>query len=485
MRRIPLLGLVLLPALVWSPAMAQDAPAGGTIAWAETLPVAMAAAKESKKPVMVCINAKFVDGRDVEEPAAKGLREVVYRDARIVKRSADFVCVLLTPQGGVSEYDVLRALGIEGTLVSPQHIFISSEGDRILLRKPYWSHGSGDPAVKALLQMMDDAMAVASGKAPTKPGEGPAAPASGPEREAWIAERLAKVAGGGELRDQAAGDLAREDRDGDCLNPLLALLKERKDDVKLAVAVVRALGRDGLERAALPVADMLSHKDETVRGNAAVSLEYIGSHDEKVLAALMKHLAKEKDEAILNHSWRALGRCGVGNNNARAALLKEASAAKSEFASYGPCIGLAYWKGDKKAARGVEKMLKQIGVPGGRRGGGQDVVKRGLVSWTLACIGDPESDRFVKDELIDGLKNVKDYWVEMLKTFWFNVAEACNGQEGALERVEGGVRTIVTYAKSFNEERYTTNLLDAYRKGRESTGFKPLGEHLLDDGDGK
>jgi hypothetical protein len=69
---------------------------------------------------------------------------------------------------------------------------------------------------------------------------------------------------------------------------------------------------------------------------------------------------------------------------------------QSEFASYGPYIALAYFEKGKAAARGVEKILKQIGIPGGRRGGGGNSVKRGLVSWTLASIGNSKSGAFFK-----------------------------------------------------------------------------------------
>ena len=48
----------------------------------------------------------------------------------------------------------LRLLGIEGDIVSPQHIFVHPSGDKILLRREYWSHGKGEEAVTALLAMM-------------------------------------------------------------------------------------------------------------------------------------------------------------------------------------------------------------------------------------------------------------------------------------------------------------------------------------------
>lgn len=487
MHRPALLALLLLPAVL-APAAAEEHPAGDGIAWAGDLVTAMAGAKESKKVVMVCVNAQFVEGRQEEEPAAKGLREVVYRDPRIVKRSRDFACVFLTPRGGSADYNALRALGVEGAITSPQHIFIAPEGDRILLRKAYWSHGKGEPAVTALLELMDQAAEAAKGKAPAPApapaGEGPGAPPEGDQRALWIGLRLQEVRDMPAERERSLEVLIRADRGGDCTSPLVAMLGDPKADAALLVAVVRALGRDGLEAAALPVAHLLSHREEAVRGNAAVSLEYIGSRDEKVIAALLKHVGREKNESIANHAFRALGRCGVKDARARALLLTEANSAKSEFASYGPCIGLAYFAKDKAAARGVEKLLKQVGVPGGRRGGGQDIVKRGLVSWTLASIGDPDSARFVEEEMIDGLKNVKAFWVDGLREFWWGVVAACKGEEGALGRVEGGVRGFAQFARGGDMGRYgaeTRNLMDDYRAGRGAAGFKPKGDGLLDE----
>ncbi|MHC4339757.1 MAG: hypothetical protein ACYSX0_06050 [Planctomycetota bacterium] len=101
-----------------------------------------------------------------------------------------------------------------------------------------------------------------------------------------------------------------------------------------------------------------------------MSLECIGDRHKNVVAALSRTAGKEKNRVIANHMCSALGRCGVGDSKARSILLKKCAGTKSEFASYGPTIGLAYFEGEKKAARGVGKILKKIGVPGGRRGGG-------------------------------------------------------------------------------------------------------------------
>ena len=310
-------------------------------------------------------------------------------------------------------------------------------------------------------------------------------PAADAERAAWIAKMVKQVEMGNvSKRDAALDVLIERDQDGDCITPLAALMKANKKKPGLVSAIIRRLGRDGLVQAALPIAEQLKHKDDGVRANAAVSLEYIGASDKKVLSALRKFATKEKDVSLANHGFRALGRCGAKDAKTRELLLKQAGSAKSEFASYGACIGLAYFEGDKKAARGVEKLLKKIGVPGSRRGGGQNAVKRSVVSWTLANIGDEKSGAFVRDELMKGLEHVNAEWVPGLLSFWDNVAEVCEGNRELMGNVEGGVRGAVTYVKRIGLERYgaeTRNLMDAYRKNRDFAGFTPKGDNLLND----
>ena len=185
--------------------------------------------------------------------------------------------------------------------------------------------------------------------------------------------------------------------------------------------------------------------------------------------------------------YRALGRCGVEDAKARALLLKKAAAGKSEFASYGPCIGLAYFEGDEKAVRGVEKLLKQIGIPGSRRGGGQNTVKRGVLSWTLASIGDEKSAKFVREELIAKLENVQAFWVAGLRAFWAGVAERCDGDESQMPGIVAGVRIIVGFARQGDLGRYgaeTRSLMDDARKDRDTSTFEPLGDYLLEAPDG-
>jgi hypothetical protein len=475
------------------PAQAQEA-ASAPIAWRKDLPTGFAEAKAEKKILMICVNARLMKKSGIEESANKALREIVYKDARVVTKSREFVCVLFTPSSNSGEFGDLRLLGIEGDIVSPQHIFVSPDGKKVLVRQEYWTHGKGEAAGKALVAMMVKAQTrhlgvdAAPKAGEPKAGEIGAAPGAptGDARPAWILARIGEVTSGTQkVRQTRIDQLVRSDKDGDCVGPLIALIEPNKKNEDLLIDLVCGLGRDKLLAAAEPIAGLLSHKDEHVRGYSAVSLEYIGSRDKAVVKALLRAAGKEKDIAIANHMYRALGRCGVDDSKARSTLLKKCGGAKSEFASYGPAIGLAYFEGDKKAARGMEKLLKKIGVPGGRRGGGQNTVKRGVYCWTLAAIEDRKSGDFVREELLAKLENVQAFWVGGLKSFYRSIARKCDGDKTVMVGIEQGVRGFVGYAKGANPERYDVearSMMDAYRKNRDDGNFKPKGDGLLGSG---
>jgi hypothetical protein len=309
------------------------------------------------------------------------------------------------------------------------------------------------------------------------------APTGGEERAAWIAAMLKQLKGSTEERDLALTALVRADREGDCTGPLIELLPRSKGNTELLRDLIRALGRDGLLAAAEPISRFLQHQERTIRANAAVSLEYIGSRDKKVVSALLGAAGKQKDEAIANHMCRALGRCGVENEEARELLLKMAAGAKSEFASFGPIIGLAYFEDDEKARRGVEAMLAEVGMPSFGRGGPQNTIKRVLLSWTLAFIGDRKSAAFIREEFLTKLKGATAFWAKGMQMFWEGVAAKCEGDEQAIEGVAAGVRRTVGFAGGrggADSGGPGPGLLDEARKNRDGGGFEPRGQGLLE-----
>ena len=235
--------LVTLPFVLCPAAAAQEA-----VHWTKDLPAAFAAAKAKRKILMVCVNTKYVMGSDKEEPANKGLREVVYKDPRVVGKSREFVCALLTPATKSSDYAELRDLGIEGEIIAPQHIFVHPDGNEILLRRKYWSHGKGEAAVSALLMLMSEAQKRLGGEAaPPKEGKPAAAnnAPAGDERPGWIEERIREVVDGPQpARNRAIDLLIRNDKSGDCATPLILLLDEHKKNTEMLVDLIRGLGRD-------------------------------------------------------------------------------------------------------------------------------------------------------------------------------------------------------------------------------------------------
>jgi hypothetical protein len=495
--------LLLTPIAPGPTANAEPAKAGDQVQWITDLPVAFARAKEKKLPLMICINAKFVLGRaNREEPAAKGLREIVYLDPKIVTESRKFVCAFLSRgESGSGDYGELRALGIEGLIVSPQHIFVDPKGEKILERMEYWSYGSGTSAVNKLLEMMSKALskladATETPAEPSDPGAGaenaPAEGAPGPapeamppggddaaaleERRAWITTQLGHVTGtNASKRESSLENLVRNDREGDCIDPLIALVGTSKDNVELLVPLIRVLGRDKLTKAAAPIAAHLGHKDDRVRGNAAVSLEYIGCPDS--VGDLKKRASKEKNVAIANHIYRAMGRCGAGDSKVRGVLIKkiEKHLIKDVIEGVGPAIGLAYFENDKKTARATEKLFQKASrMTGGRRGGGGGgTFMRGVLGWVISEVGDEKSAKFIQEEMLDPLENSENRWVRAVKGFYQAIIKKLEGDEGAMDTIQGGVRRSLEWGGP--EE---LNLQDESRQNRDTTEFQPKGEWL-------
>lgn len=503
-----LLGAALL-GFVAPGVRAEEAPPppaqqGDTITWVEGIAKAFEVAREKQRIVMICINSTRVDGGR-KEPAAEGLRDVVYKDPRVVGRSRDFVCVLLGATSSGDDFGELKVLfGMDGYIVSPQHIFARPDhatGDP-LVRLEYWPYGKDQKAVDELIGLMDKATerwraeggtppptsGSPDGGAPAGPDAGAeagpdagggAAPAGEAERQAWIDQLIAVVrAGPTPRRVEAIRTLLVNDQEGDTIDPLVAILgePETEKNTSLVVDLVRGLGRPDLVKAAPAIGEHLGHKEQIVRANAAVSLEYIGCPDS--VDALGKQVKREKDAITASHMWRAMGRCGAGDSKVRSNLLKAAGDTKDEFETFGSIIALAYFKGDAKAARGVEKLAAKLGPPAfGRRGGGTGTAKRAVYMWVLASIADPKSAEFVQDRMLDPLEHVKNQWIARTKRFYRNVRRACEGEEGALSEVEGGVQFILGMGEG-------NPLQDNAREGREEAGFKPLFDWKVAGGQG-
>lgn len=478
------------------PADAADPPPG--VAWASSLPKAFELAAAEGKPVMICINATRVAGRRWRpEPAAKELREKTYRHADVVELSKQFVCAFLTADGTADDFGELRArFAIDGDIVSPQHIFAYPDG-KLLYRKEYWPYGTGQQAVDALLKMMNDALAKHHARAQKPPASGgddaekgadapegeddaPSVPPDDPEGRAhWIEAQIRLVDSTDEIvRREALRALVDADQDGDIVAQVLALLDKYEKQELVLADIARELGRPGIEAAVDPLCDLLSHKKETVRGHAAVSLEYIGS--KQAVGDLTRRAARDKDPAVANHMYRALGRCGAGESKVRTTLVKAVKGADSQFASYGPIIGLAYFEKDAKTARAVEKLIKQMGMPKVGRGSWSGAGRRALLAWCLSEVGfgDPKAAKFVNEHVIPAIGESR--WAGRIREFYVAVRNACNGDEEAKDAIEAGARRSVSGGGSGGRfgGRGTgaPSLTDEARRHRDHVDFTPKGE---------
>ncbi len=450
--------------------------AAGEIAWHASVAAAFEAGIKEKKPIFIAINAGRVDGGKAE-PAGKMLREEVYTSAAIAEKTKAFSCALVTAEGNGADYGELRQrFGIDGQIVSPQHLFAYSDGS-LIDRREYWSVRGTPESIEALGGLLDRALASERTRAglppipPTPPpaapgmdaapGLDPAAPADpalparppvDPARAAWIEATLARIKQAGndkDGREAAIKEMVRSDQKYDCLEPLCALYAESKKDVELQIAIVRGFGKPGLEYAVPTVMTALDDKNDELRSNAAVTLEYIGSP--RAVDALTKRLSREKDEPLYNNVCRALGRCGAKMEAVRKTLVKEMGSAKSERAMAGPVIGLAYFEKDADAARALEKAAKKEG----------DRFKRAVVLWALTEVNDPKSADFVRKEIIPSEK------VPLALMYDNNVLAALTGDDEAKEAVAEGMRWVI---------RGAGGISDAARRGRDWSEWKPKGE---------
>lgn len=248
----------------------------------------------------------------------------------------------------------------------------------------------------------------------------------------------------------------------------VAELEKRKDAPAL-VDVARQLGRPGLEPAVTTLVGMLDAKDAELRATAAVSLEHVGSAT--AVGPLLARLDREKDDAVLAHVLRAVGRCGAREDRVRAALDRRAASGKTEALCCAAVIGLAHAKGDAATARVLEEHLTRVGPPGfGRRADkGVNSLKRVYLGWALAAVGDPKSATFVRERLLKPLEHVTGGpMVDAVIAFYVAVHDVCAGRPDAMAIVEAGAKTVLA--------TYGNPLTADARKQRAFSSYVPLAE---------
>ncbi len=450
----------------------------GEIAWHASVADAVAAGKAEGKPIFVAINASKVDGGKAE-PAGRELRDRTYKDPAVVEKSRAFACVIVYADATGADFDELRArFSVGMVMVSPQHIFAYSDGTTYE-RREYWPHAAGQASVDALLEMMNRALAAQAAHvglpppgapatppaAPATPGteepamgepgmgDAPAAPAED-ARKTWIDQTIAKIKATADpaARAALARDFLAQDQKGDCVQALCVLALESKKENDLRALIARLLGRPGLEAAVPTLLDLIEDKDDSVRSNAIVSLEYVGSAT--ACDALTKRLPREKVDLVYSNTCRALGHCGRKLEAVRKTLVRELKAAKGDVQFAGAAIGLAHFEKDADAARALEAEIKKVG-PG---------TKRGFALWALTEIMDPKSAEFVKKEV---LANEKNQWILPWVSAVYNVLSGNGGPESK-QTVDGGMSYVVGTVPG--------GIADLARRDRAEAGYTPKGE---------
>jgi hypothetical protein len=436
-------------AVLLAPASARGGDPGTEVAWTPSLEKAFEEAKASRKPLFIAINARVVEGEGVEV-ASRLLREQVYRQPQVVERSRAFVCVFLEDPLSTADGGELRSrFGIDGMIVSPQHLFAHADG-ALIQRKEYWEPRDVAASVEALGAMMTRALKAHEVRLALPPlGEDAAS------RSAWIAAAAALARAGPdvELRRAAARELAAADRGGDGLAALQALLPQAKEakapDVPVFAEIACLLGRPGLEAAVPGLSALLDAKDPLLRSHGAVSLEHVGSA--AAVEALLARLAKEKDEGARAHMLRAAGRCGPKDPGVRKQLLRDAQA-RAERVAVGALVGLGYLEGDAEAARALEKATK----------GSDEGVRRVASLWALVEIGDARTAAFLRTEAAETSKAA--YSLRLVEA-----ALACfeGGREERKPELDQGLRW------SMSEKGYGA---ETVRGGRTASSFVPKGD---------
>ncbi len=392
--------LALIPLI----AAAQDGP---QVEWVGDWDKAFALAKETKRPVMVCINSK--DGEKANEATAKE----IYRDPEFVELSKSFVMVVISTLGhntsgicprfgkvtcaehlqcwkamAAAHGDKFVSAFAQGEMISPQHAWFAPDGT-LLRRKEYWM----DKA--ELLDRMRRALAPEEEKGP---GEGEATPPEGsppagtplsPSEQADLAKAEGKDR---ELRLAALGNLLSTEKPAVRTAVIDLLLRTTDEGVKCDV--IRTLGKAQVMDARVSIEGHLEHRDPLVRSFAAVSLEFLAQKES--VAPLLKRAKSERDLTARKNVCRALGACGgaAADEEAAATLLKTIASDKQNMIRRHAALALKAYTGEK-ASPLVATKLEQLAS----RTKDRDV--RGGIVFTLAYVGKRETTEPIFKKILE------------------------------------------------------------------------------------
>ncbi|MHC4491260.1 MAG: HEAT repeat domain-containing protein [Planctomycetota bacterium] len=386
------LGLTLL---LVAAARAGDAT---QIDWVGDWKAAFSRAKETGKPVMVCINSK--DGEQANERAA----QKTYHDPWFVPMTRRFVMIVVSVREHAAEGacprfgkvtckehlacwkelrtehgDAFLLPDTTDEMISPQHAWFGPDG-KLLQRKEY------ELFRDQLLKRMRDVLAAG--------GPSPNADAPLDDRDRKALERARR--GDLEARWAALGYLFASGKTA-VRTALADLLKNTKAKPPKC-ELLRAFGRAKAADVRPTVEALLKDKDPDVRSFAAVCLEEMASPD--AIAALIKRAKTERDAMVRKNLYRALGACGgpAADKAAARALLKAVDEDKQKMVCKHAALALRHYEG---AGSLVRKKLEQLAL----RVKDQDV--RLAVAYALAYVGEGKKTIRVLEKM---LEKTHDEW---------------------------------------------------------------------------
>ena len=381
-----LIGLTLL---LVAAARAGDAT---QVDWVGDWKQAFKQAKETGKPIMVCINSK--DGEQANERAA----QETYRDSWFVPLSRRFVMIVVSVREHAAEGTCPRfgrvtcqehlacwkELRVEhgdefllpdttDEMISPQHAWFGPDG-KLLQRKEY------ELFRDQLLRRMRAVLA--AGGASTNAG----APLDDRDRAALEQARR----GDKEARWVALGHLFASEKTA--VHSALANLLKGTTATVPRCELLRAFGRAKALDMRPAVEKLLKDKNAEVRSFAAVCLEEMASAD--AVAALVKRAKTEDDKTVRKNLYRALGACGgpAANKTAAKALLKAVADDKQKMVCKHAALALRHYEG---AGGLVRKKLEQLLM----RVKDQDV--RYAIAYALAYVGDGKTSVRILEKLLE------------------------------------------------------------------------------------
>jgi hypothetical protein len=366
-------------------------------------------ARESDRPVMVCINSK--DRETANEKTAKR----IYHDPEFVALSRKFVMMVIStithrPSGPCPRFgkvtcaehltcykelasrhgeQLATAFAAGGEMITPQHVWLRPNGT-LLRRKEYWLD-KGE-----LLTRMRRVLAEVEKKSEPE-GDTPAETLPDKDKPLDAKDRaeLERIATADkEARRAALGNLLATEKTAVHAALVDQLQNAKREDIRCDIC--RGLGRARILDARPYLEACLADKSELVRSFAAVGLEEMANA--LSVPALIKRAKSERDTQARKNMYRALGACGgpAADKDAAKFLLKAVRDDKQNSNRKHAAYALHHYRsedGKKLVVRKLERTALST----------KDRMVRGGIVYTLAGIGNVKTTMPIFRKILDKL----------------------------------------------------------------------------------